>query len=299
MMNTEDQDCGFNGGEMVLSLADRWILAEFNRTVKAYREALDSYRFDIAANILYEFTWNQFCDWYLELTKPVMNSGTEAELRGTRNTLINVLEGLLRLAHPIIPFITETIWQRVKTFKGITEDTIMLQPFPAYNSAQDDEAAFADTEWLKLAITAVRNVRAEMNISPGKPLPVLLRNVSAEAERRVNANRTFLQNLARLESITLLPADDKGPVSVTKIIEGAELLIPMAGLVDKAAELARLDKEMAKLDVEITSIENKLSNEGFVARAPEAVVAKERERLAACGEAKVKLTEQKATIAAL
>jgi valyl-tRNA synthetase len=210
-----------------------------------------------------------------------------------------VLEGLLRLAHPIIPFITETIWQRVKTFKGITADTIMLQPFPAYNSAQDDEAAFADTEWLKLAITAVRNVRAEMNISPGKPLPILLRNVSAEAERRVNANRTFLQNLARLESITLLPADDKGPVSVTKIIEGAELLIPMAGLVDKAAELARLDKEMAKLDVEITSIENKLSNEGFVARAPEAVVAKERERLAACGEAKVKLAEQKETIAAL
>ena len=299
MMNTEEQDCGFNGGEMVLSLADRWILAEFNRTVKAYREALDSYRFDIAANILYEFTWNQFCDWYLELTKPVMNSGSEAELRGTRNTLINVLEGLLRLAHPIIPFITETIWQRVKTFKGITEDTIMLQPFPAYNSAQDDEAAFADTEWLKLAITAVRNVRAEMNISPGKLLPVLLSNVSAEAERRVNANRTFLQNLARLESITLLPADDKGPVSVTKIIDGAELLIPMAGLVDKTAELARLDKEMAKLDVEITSIENKLSNEGFVARAPEAVVAKERERLAACGEAKVKLTEQKATIAAL
>jgi valyl-tRNA synthetase len=113
----------------VLSLADRWILAEFNQTVKAYREALDNFRFDIAAGILYEFTWNQFCDWYLELTKPVMTGGSE-ELRGTRHTLVTVLEGLLRLAHPIIPFITETIWQRVKTIVGIDADTIMLQPFP-------------------------------------------------------------------------------------------------------------------------------------------------------------------------
>jgi valyl-tRNA synthetase len=115
-------------------LADRWILAEFNHTVKAYREALDNFRFDIAAGILYEFTWNQFCDWYLELTKPVMNGGSEAELRGTRHTLVTVLEGLLRLAHPIIPFITETIWQRVKVICGITADTIMLQPFPQYDA---------------------------------------------------------------------------------------------------------------------------------------------------------------------
>ncbi|HCL4722768.1 TPA: class I tRNA ligase family protein, partial [Salmonella enterica] len=154
LMNTEEQDCGFNGGEMTLSLADRWILAEFNQTVKAYRDALDSFRFDIAAGILYEFTWNQFCDWYLELTKPVMTGGSESELRGTRHTLVTVLEGLLRLAHPIIPFITETIWQRVKVICGITADTIMLQPFPEYNAAQVDEAALADTEWLKQAIVA-------------------------------------------------------------------------------------------------------------------------------------------------
>ncbi|HCA9143413.1 TPA: class I tRNA ligase family protein, partial [Klebsiella pneumoniae] len=180
LMNTEDQDCGFNGGEMVLSLADRWILAEFNHTVKAYREALDNFRFDIAAGILYEFTWNQFCDWYLELTKPVMNGGSEAELRGTRHTLVTVLEGLLRLAHPIIPFITETIWQRVKVICGITADTIMLQPFPQYDASQVDDAALADTEWLKQAIVAVRNIRAEMNIAPGKPLELLLRGCSKE-----------------------------------------------------------------------------------------------------------------------
>ncbi|POD91344.1 valine--tRNA ligase [Pectobacterium odoriferum] len=299
LMNTEDQDCGFGAGEKVLSLADRWILAEFNRTVKAYREALDGYRFDIAANILYEFTWNQFCDWYLELTKPVMNGGSEAELRGTRHTLVTVLEALLRLAHPIIPFITETIWLRVKALKGISADTIMLQPFPEFDAAQEDTLALNDLEWIKQAIIAVRNIRAEMNIAPGKPLEVLLRDVTAEAQRRVEENRSFIQTLARLESITLLPAGDKGPVSVTKLIEGAELLIPMAGLIDKAAELDRLAKEVAKIEAEIERIESKLSNEGFVARAPEAVVAKEREKLDGYAVAKAKLLEQHAVIAAL
>ncbi|EKN4768203.1 valine--tRNA ligase [Yersinia enterocolitica] len=299
LMNTEGQDCGQNGGEMVLSLADRWILAEFNQTIKAYREAMDTYRFDLAANILYEFTWNQFCDWYLELAKPVMNSGSEAELRGTRHTLIEVLEALLRLAHPIIPYITETIWQRVKTLKGITADTIMLQPFPEYDASQVDEKALSDLEWIKQTIIAVRNIRAEMNIAPGKPLEVMLRGANAEAQRRVLENQSFIQSLARLSSLTLLPEGDKGPVSVTKLVEGAEVLIPMAGLIDKATELERLAKEVAKLEAEIERIEGKLSNEGFVARAPEAVVAKERERMAACAEAKQKLIEQQVTIAAL
>ncbi|CNF23907.1 valyl-tRNA synthetase [Yersinia pseudotuberculosis] len=299
LMNTEGQDCGQNGGEMVLSLADRWILAEFNQTIKAYREAMDTYRFDLAAGILYEFTWNQFCDWYLELTKPVMNSGSEAELRGTRHTLIQVLEALLRLAHPIIPYITETIWQRVKNLKGITADTIMLQPFPEYDASQVDEQALSDLEWIKQTIIAVRNIRAEMNIAPGKPLEVMLRGANAQAQRRVLENQSFIQSLARLSSLTLLAEGDKGPVSVTKLVEGAEVLIPMAGLIDKATELDRLAKEVAKLDAEIERIEGKLGNEGFVARAPEAVVAKERERLAACAEAKQKLIEQQATIAAL
>lgn len=299
LMNTEGQDCGQNGGEMVLSLAERWILAEFNQTIKAYREAMDTYRFDLAAGILYEFTWNQFCDWYLELTKPVMNSGSDAELRGTRHTLIEVLEALLRLAHPIIPYITETIWQRVKTLKGITADTIMLQPFPEYDANQVDEKALSDLEWIKQTIIAVRNIRAEMNIAPGKPLEVILRGASTEAQRRVLENQSFIQSLARLSSLTLLADGDKGPVSVTKLVEGAEVLIPMAGLIDKATELDRLAKEVAKLEAEIERIEGKLGNEGFVARAPEAVVAKERERMAACAEAKQKLIEQQAVIAAL
>ncbi|OCQ50602.1 Valine--tRNA ligase [Photorhabdus australis subsp. thailandensis] len=299
LMNTEGQDCGQNGGEMVLSLADRWILAEFNQTVKAYREALDTYRFDMAANILYEFTWNQFCDWYLELSKPAINKGSEAEVRGARHTLIEVLEGLLRLAHPIIPFITETIWQRVKVVKGIEADTIMLQPFPEFDQEKVDELALNDLEWIKEAIIAVRNIRAEMNIAPGKPLEVLLRNADADAQRRIAENLNFIQAMGRLSSVTLLSVGRDAPISVTKLIDGAEILIPMAGLIDKEAELNRLDKEIEKLDKEIISIEGKLSNEGFVSRAPEAVVAKERERLANCNTSKEKLLAQKETIAAL
>ncbi len=299
LMNTEGQDCGQNGGERLLSLADRWILAEFNQIIKTYREAMDTYRFDLAASILYEFTWNQFCDWYLELTKPVLNSGSDAELRGTRHTLIEVLEALLRLAHPIIPYITETIWQRVKMLKGITADTIMLQPFPAYDASQIDEKALNDLEWIKQTIIAVRNIRAEMNIAPGKPLEVMLRGASAQAQRRVLENQSFIQSLARLSVLTLLADGDKGPVSVTKLVEGAELLIPMAGLIDKTTELDRLAKDVAKLEAEMGRIEGKLANEGFVARAPEAVVTKERERMAACAEARQKLIEQQAVIAAL
>jgi valyl-tRNA synthetase len=228
-----------------------------------------------------------------------MNGGSEAELRGTRNTLVTVLEALLRLAHPVIPYITETIWQRVKGLKGITADTIMLQPFPEYDASQVDEKALADLEWIKQTIIAVRNIRAEMNIAPSKPLELLLRECSADAQRRVQENLSFIQALARLESITVLAAGDKGPVSVTKLVDGAELLIPMAGLIDKDAELDRLAKEVAKIEAEIGRIEAKLSNEGFVARAPEAVVAKEREKMNGYADAKAKLIEQQAVIAAL
>jgi valyl-tRNA synthetase (EC 6.1.1.9) len=164
---------------------------------------------------------------------------------------------------------------------------------------KEDAKAKADIEWIKQAIVAVRNIRAEMNIAPGKPLDVLLRDCSPTAQRRVDENRSFLSRLARLESLTILPAGEKGPVSVTKIVEGAELLIPMADLVNKEAELERLAKELTKLDVEIEKIQVKLANEGFVARAPEAVVAKERERIVELEQSKAKLIEQQGVIAAL
>ncbi|MGL5727885.1 MAG: class I tRNA ligase family protein, partial [Plesiomonas sp.] len=177
--------------------------------------------------------------------------------------------------------------------------TIMLQPFPEYQPEATDAAAMEDLEWIKQLIIAVRNIRAEMNIAPSKPLDILLRNASTEEQRRVNANQTFIQSLARLESITLLAEGEKGPVSVTKLVGNTEVLIPMAGLIDKDAELARLQKEIEKVNGEVSRIENKLANEGFVARAPEAVIAKEREKLVGYAQAKQKLEEQHTVIASL
>lgn len=301
-MMTEEKDTGLNGGDIELSLADHWILSQYQETVTQFRQYLDSYRFDMAANTLYEFTWNQFCDWYLELTKPVLFKGTEAQQRGTRQTLVTVLESLLRLMHPIMPFITEEIWQRVaplacKDFSaGIS---IMNQAYPEADSALVNTAAQADIEWVKGFILAIRNIRGEMDIAPTKPLPVLLRNLSAEDSRRLEQNRALLLNLAKLESITVLGASDTAPASATQLLGSMDLLIPMAGLIDKDAELSRIAKQLEKMQQEVSRVAGKLANEGFVAKAPEAVLAKEREKLADAEAAVAKLLVQQAQIAAL
>ena len=303
LMNAEGKDCGFvsvdGNGEKELSLADRWILAEYNNTVAAFRQALDNYRFDLAANILYEFTWNQFCDWYLELTKPVFNSGSEAQQRGTRHTLLTVLESLLRLAHPIIPFITEEIWQRAKGLVGVKGDTIMLQPFPSYDATLEDQTALAEIEWLKEIIVNVRNIRAEKNIAPSKALDLLLRNLSEDEATCLSKNRTLLQNMAKLDSIQLLQQGEAAPLSVAKLIGANELLVPMAGFIDKTAELARLNKEIERFHGEIARIENKLSNESFVVKAPAAVIDKERSKMAEYQDGLEKLKAQYLSIEAL
>lgn len=316
LMNTEVQsdpesneageplDCGqllVDGqpGPMELSLADRWIIGLFNQTVKTVEDHMAAYRFDLAANTLYEFTWNQFCDWYLELTKPVMQNGTEAQMRGTRHTLVNVLEKMQRLMHPFMPYITETIWQRVKPLAGVTGDTIMLAPFPTYQADQVDATAMADLEWVKQVIVAVRNIRAELNIAPSKPLNALLRGVSYEDRIRLEANQTFFASLAKLETMTILLEGETAPMSSTQLVGNMELLIPMAGLIDVGAEIARIDKQLEKLGQEISRIEGKLSNEGFVAKAPAAVIDKEREKMTGLSRDIEKLNEQKTELAKL
>ncbi len=295
LMNTQEQDCGFGADadkEMVLSLADRWIIGRFNQTVKDVREALDSYRFDMAANALYEFTWNQFCDWYLELTKPALQSGTEAELRGTRHTLVSVLEQLLRLMHPLMPFITEEIWQQVKVLVGIDADSVMLEAYPGFDDSKVDELSVHDLEWVKKFVVAVRNVRGELGISPSKGLTCLLRNVDAEAQRRLDENQTFLKAMANVESIEIPAADAELPMSTTQLVGDMEVMIPMAGLIDAEAEIARISKQLEKMAKDAARIEGKLSNQGFVAKAPEAVVAKEKEKLAEAQRDMAKLETQ-------
>ncbi|KQA50744.1 valine--tRNA ligase [Vibrio cholerae] len=301
LMNTEEQDCGFAAGaELEYSLADKWIESQFELAAKEFNGHIDNFRLDMAANTLYEFIWNQFCDWYLELTKPVLWKGTEAQQRATRRTLITVLEKTLRLAHPVIPYITETIWQSVKPLvDGVEGDTIMLQALPQYDAANFNQEALDDIEWVKAFITSIRNLRAEYDINPGKPLEVMLKAANEQDAARIEANKPVLVSLAKLESIRVLADSEATPACATALVGKSELMIPMAGLIDKDAELDRLAKEIAKTQGEIARIEGKLGNEGFVAKAPEAVITKEREKLAGYQEALVKLEQQKATIAAL
>ncbi|MFG1487791.1 valine--tRNA ligase [Oceanospirillum sp. HFRX-1_2] len=310
LTNTEGQDCGQNGEEVILSLADRWIISSLQRTEETVMRQMDEYRFDLASQTLYDFIWNQYCDWYLELSKPVLWDESEGETeeekaqlaalkRGTRGTLVRVLEAILRLSHPIMPFITEEIWQQIKGLAGKEGDTIMLQPYPVPVAELIDEAAESDIEWLKSVIVSIRNIRGEMNIAPGKELPVLIQNGSDEDFRRLQDNYVALTKLAKLEQITWLEADEEAPMSATKLVGKMEVLVPMAGLIDKDAELGRLKKEMEKLQKEVGRLEGKLGNEKFVASAPEEVVAKEREKLTAAQESQAKLQEQYKKIEAL
>ncbi|MCF4994022.1 valine--tRNA ligase [Pseudomonas syringae] len=295
------EDCGQNGEAYELSLADRWIISQLQRTEAEVTRQLDQFRFDLAAQALYEFIWNQYCDWYLELSKPVLwdeNAPVERQ-RGTRRTLVRVLEVALRLAHPFMPFITEEIWQRVAPLAGIQGKTIMLQPWPVANEERIDPAAEDDIEWLKELMLGTRNIRGEMNIGPGKPLPIYLKNVSAEDQRRLTENEALLKKLARLESITVLAAGEEAPLSATALVGEMEVLVPMAGLIDKGAELARLDKEILRLQGEVQRVGGKLSNAGFVDKAPAEVIEKERAKLAEAEQALGKLAEQHARIASL
>ena len=301
LMNTEGEDCGQTGNEVELSLADRWIISELQHTEEVLTKHLDEYRFDLAAQTLYDFVWNQYCDWYLELSKPVLwdDAASEEAKRGTRRTLVRVLETILRLSHPIMPFISEEIWHQIKELAGVEGETLMLQAFPIANTDRIDTQAEADIEWLKGVITAVRNIRGEMKISPSTDLDLLFSNGSEEDQRRLNANATFLKKLAKLQSITWLNADDEKPMSATQLVGSMEVLVPMAGLIDKESELARLQKEIDRLQGEVDRVEKKLGNEKFVANAPEAVVAKERAKADDALKAKTQLQEQYRNIEAL
>ncbi|WP_018918225.1 valine--tRNA ligase [Vreelandella zhanjiangensis] len=304
LMNAEGEDCGSDGSEVELSLADRWIISQLQKVEAQVTKAMDEYRFDHASQALYEFVWNEYCDWYLELSKPVLwdeNASIEAK-RGTRRTLVRVLEVILRLAHPMMPYITEEIWQRVSPLAGTFMGegaSLMLQAWPEADESKIDEQATRDIEWLKGVIIAVRNIRAEMNIAPGKPLDVLLTKGQPEDAKRLESNRHFLAKLAKLESVTWLENPNDAPLSATQLVGDMEVLVPMADLIDKDTELARLNKEIDKQDKLIGGIEKKLSNEGFTAKAPAAVIEKERGKLAEFQSAKKLLEEQKAKIEAL
>ena len=282
LMNCEGEDCGIDETAAVrLSLADRWIKGRFQETTAEVARAFATYRFDLASQALYEFIWNEYCDWYLELSKPVLWDDTAAPeaKRGTRRTLIRVLESWLRLLHPFMPFITEEIWQNVAPLAGRSGSTIMLQPYPVSDHEGMDSAANADIEWLKGVIEGIRNIRGEMNIPPGKELTVLLGNGDERDRSRLEQNAPFLRKLARLAEIKWLEDGEEAPVAATALVGELEILVPMAGLIDRNAELARLAREIDRLEKDLSRIRGKLENPAFVDKAPAAVVAKEREKM--------------------
>ncbi len=301
LMNTEGEDCGQQGGAVELSVADRWIRSRLQRTTQVVSDAVEGYRFDHAAQALYEFTWNEYCDWYLELCKPVLTDATApaAAKRGTRRTLVQVLEALLRLAHPIMPFISEEIWQRVAPLAGAGGDTIMTQAYPEAEQALVDADAEAELQWVMQFVLGIRRIKGEMNIAPNKPLPVLLQHASARDQAWLAGNRRCLDFLARLESVQVLQDGEAAPESATALVGEMKLLIPMAGLIDKTAELARLDKEIGRLRQDLERTEKKLANPYFVDKAPPAVVDKEREKLQELRTAIAKLQEQREKIRGL
>lgn len=292
LMNTEDQDTGIDNSDVELSLADRWIISLLQQTELTVIKAIDSYRFDLAAQAIYEFVWDNYCDWYLELSKPVLNSesATDAAKRGTRRTLVRVLEATLRLAHPIMPFITEEIWQTIAPLAGKSGDTIINQPYPMADESKIDSKAVADMEWVMQFITGIRSIRSQMNIAPKQAVPVLLKDAAEPDKQRLQQNHDFISKLANLESVELLTGE--APAAATALVGKMEILIPLEGLIDKDAEIARLDKEMAKLDKIIKQSSGKLSNENYVAKAPAEVVAKEREKLAELEQALSQLAQQ-------
>ena len=282
LLNTEGQDCGAGGESVELSLADRWIISRLQVAERDTAAAIDAYRFDLAAQHIYNFVWNDYCDWYLELSKPVLNdtAASPAARRGTRRTLVRVLETVLRLAHPVMPFITDAIWRRVAPLAGVIGDSVMVQPYPVADENRIDANAESEMLWVQQFILGIRKIKAEMNIKPSLPVPVLLSGAGDDDLRRVEESRMYLDFLARTDSIEALAPGEAGPESATTLVGSMQVLIPLAGLIDRDAEIKRLTREIDKLAADRDKIASKLSNPNFVERAPAAVVDKEKERLA-------------------
>ena len=299
--NTEGKDCGAGGEAVELSAVDRWIISALQRCEQDVTRHLDAFRFDLATQALYEFVWDEYCAWYLELVKPVLwdETASAERQRGTRRTLVRVLEVILRLAHPFMPFITEEIWQRIKALAGKDGATLMLQPWPVAAEERIDAAAEADIEWVKQLMLGVRQIRGEMKISMAKRIDIIVANANDADLRRLADFEPLLNKLAKFESVRVLGAGEEAPMSATALVGEMQVLVPMAGLIDKDAELARLDKEITRLQGEVQRVGGKLANEGFVAKAPAEVLDKERAKLAEAEQALSKLVEQRGKIAAL
>ena len=293
LMITDDKAVAANLDTRLLTLPDRWILGRQQEVIDLTHRHLKNYRFDLAAQALYNFVWHELCDWYIELCKPVLfREDTDQHVqRNTRRVLLEVMDTSLRLLHPVIPFITEEIWQLITRRAQITGNSISLQPFPRSNPELVDPDSLQKMEWSKEFINAVRKIRADMDIAPGKPLPVLVQNWSAQDREYFETNRLYIYALATLEHVRWLE-DEAVPESATALAGKIKILIPLAGLIDKDAECARLEREIGKLERNLEKIQAKLDNPNFKAKAPKAVVDQEVTRLSTAHTALQQLQEQ-------
>ena len=280
LINSEGKQLANSLDSQNLSISDRWIISRFEKTADQVALAMENYRFDLASQSLYEFIWNEYCDWYVELSKPTLwdEENNPERAQATRHALVSVLEKTLRLLHPFMPFLTEEVWQKVAPLIDINRESIMLEPYPTYCQTNVNEEAEKDIEWLKGVIIAVRNLRGEMDISPAKSINLLLRNGTQADRESLETHKPYLKKLAKLENISWLEADEEVPVSATQRFNELEILVPLEGLIDIDDERARLTKEIDKLISALTLVEKKLNNEKFASNAPPAIVQKEEQK---------------------
>ncbi|ENU68272.1 valine--tRNA ligase [Acinetobacter baumannii] len=282
LMNVEGQTVGTDARPDLWELPEQWIISRLQKAEAAVHQAFATYRLDLAAQAIYDFIWNEYCDWYVELTKPVLNDAEVSEERKAevRRVLLAVMEASLRLAHPLMPYLTEEIWQTLAPMLGQGGPTIMTAQYPIPEQAKINEQAEADMQWLQGLIGAVRNIRGEMGLGNARLLPVLLQNISNAEREQITRIEALFKALAKVESIEFLGKDQEPPLSSSSVVGHASVFVPMKGLIDPKAELARLQKDLDKIQKQHDQIANKLANEGFVSKAPAAVVEGEKVKLA-------------------
>ena len=301
LMNVEGQTVGQEARPDLWELPEQWIISRLQKAEAAVHQAFATYRLDLAAQAIYEFIWNEYCDWYVELTKPVLNDENISEERKAevRRVLLAVMEASLRLAHPIMPYLTEEIWQTLAPMIGLGGDTIMTAQYPISDPAKINDQAEADMLWLQGLIGAVRNIRGEMGLGNARLLPVLLQNTTDAEKAQIARIEPLVKALAKVESITFLTEAEQPPLSSSSVVGHVSVFVPMKGLIDPKAELGRLQKDFDKVQKQHDQIAGKLSNEGFVAKAPAAVVEGEKVKLAEFADQLVKIKANMDQIAAL
>jgi len=301
MMNCEEQVIGQDVRQDLWELPEQWIVSRLQKAEQAVQTAFATYRLDLAAQAIYEFIWNEYCDWYVELTKPVLNDENVSVERKAevRRVLLSVMEASLRLAHPLMLYLTEEIWQTLAPKLNISGETIMLAQYPVADQALVNEQAEADMQWLQGLIGAVRNIRGEMGLGNARLLPVLLQNTTDSEKAQIARIEPLFKALAKVESITFLADAEQPPLSSSSVVGHVSVFVPMKGLIDPKAELGRLQKDLDKVQKQHDQIATKLSNEGFVAKAPAAVVEGEKVKLAEFADQLAKIKANMEQIAAL